>query len=366
MRKELPSRRHILKGSAALAAAAPAAFATRVLAQAPEPQAITPALVEAARKEGKLAFYTAMDIPVAERFARAFEARYPGIVVRVERSGSERVYQRIEQERGSSIHAVDVVNSADAAHFVVWKRNGWLAPYLPEEAAKHFPAAYRDPDGTHRHHRIWLCSLGYNTNLVKAEEAPKSYADLLDPKWMGRMIKAHPAYSGTIMTATFQITRELGWEYLEKLAKQKIMQVQSSTDPPKKLALGERAVMADGNDYNLIQLKEKGAPVEVVYPTEGTPIVTGPSAVFKMPPTPTPRASSTTGCTRSRPAAAGRFRRPAFGACAGDGQTRPPTARRYQAHAGRPRRRRENERGDQDALQPDLQGVTLTPAAGRK
>ena len=59
------------------------------------------------------------------------------------------------------------------------------------------------------------------------------------------------------MTATFQITRDLGWEYLEKLAKQKIMQVQSSTDPPKKLALGERAVMVDGNEYNALQIKEK-------------------------------------------------------------------------------------------------------------
>ena len=149
--------------------------------------------------------------------------------------------------------------------------------------------------------RVWLSSLGYNTNLVKAEEAPKSFADLLDPNWMGRMIKAHPAYSGTIMTATFQIARELGWEYLEKLARQKVMQVQSSTDPPKKLALGERAVMADGNDYNLIQLKEKGAPVEVVYPTEGTPIITGPSGHIRAArPIPTPRASSTTGCMRSR------------------------------------------------------------------
>ena len=51
------------------------------------------------------------------------------------------------------------------------------------------------------------------------------------------------------MTATFQIARDLGWDYLEKLAKQRIMQVQSSTDPPKKLALGERAVMVDGDDY---------------------------------------------------------------------------------------------------------------------
>ena len=278
-------RRSLLKGSAAVLAA-PAAFATRVLAQAPAAEPVTPALVEAARKEGKLAFYTAMDIPVAERFAKAFEARHSGIAVRVERSGSERLYQRIEQERGSSIFAADVVNSADAAHFIVWKRNGWLAPYVPEDVAAHIPPQHRDGEGMYVTTRIWLSSLGYNTKLVAADEAPKSFADLLDPKWMGKLIKAHPAYSGTIMTATFQIARDLGWEYFERLAGQKVMQVQSSTDPPKKLALGERAVMADGNDYNLVQLKEQGAPVEVVYPTEGTPIITGPTAVFKSAPNP--------------------------------------------------------------------------------
>jgi iron(III) transport system substrate-binding protein len=279
------SRRTVLK-HAGVVLAAPAALATRVLAQAPAAEPVTPALVEAARKEGKLAFYTAMDIPVAERFAKAFEAKYAGVAVRVERSGSERLYQRLEQERGSNILAADVVNSADAAHFIVWKRNGWLAPYVPEEVAQHFPPEYRDSEGMHVTTRIWLSSLGYNTKLVTAEEAPKSFADLLDPKWMGKLIKAHPAYSGTIMTATFQIARDLGWDYLERLARQKVMQVQSSTDPPKKLALGERAVMADGNDYNLVQLKEQGASVEVVYPTEGTPIITGPTAVFKAAPNP--------------------------------------------------------------------------------
>ena len=227
-----------------------------------------------------------MDLPVAERFAKAFETKYPGVAVRVERSGAERVFQRIAQEQASNIRVVDVVNTADAAHLIVWKRNGWLDAYVPEDVARHFPAAHRDPDGTSALTRVWLSSLGYNTNLVKPEDAPKSFADLLDPKWTGKMVKAHPAYSGTIMTATFQIARDLGWGYLEKLAKQKIMQVQSSTDPPKKLALGERAVMADGNDYNLIQLKERGQPVEVVYPAEGTPFVTGPTAIFKSAPSP--------------------------------------------------------------------------------
>jgi iron(III) transport system substrate-binding protein len=277
------SRRDILKASAATAATV---WASPLRAQAPAASPITPALVEAARKEGKLAFYTAMDLPVAERFAKAFEAKYPGITVRVERSGAERVFQRIGQEYESRIHAVDVVNSADAAHFIVWKRNEWLAPYLPEEVAQHYPKDYYDPDGLYVTTRVWLSSIGYNTSLVKPQDAPKSFADLLDPKWAGKMVKAHPSYSGTIMTATFQIVRELGWEYLEKLAKQRIMQVQSSTDPPKKLSLGERAVMADGNDYNLIQLKEQGQPVEIVYPLEGTPLVTGPSGVLKAAPNP--------------------------------------------------------------------------------
>jgi iron(III) transport system substrate-binding protein len=223
---------------------------------------------------------------VAERIAKAFEAKYPGIAMRVERSGGERIFQRLGQEYASKIHAVDVVNSSDAAHFIIWKRDGILAPFVPDDVAQHYPAEHRDPDGLFASWRIWLCVIGYNTRLVNAEEAPKSYADLLDPKWVGKIVKAHPGYSGTIMTATFQISRDIGWGFFEKLAKQKIMQVQSSADPPKKLALGERAVMADGNEYNMFQLKEKGEPVEVVYPTEGTPLIVGPSGVLKDAPNP--------------------------------------------------------------------------------
>jgi iron(III) transport system substrate-binding protein len=92
--------------------------------------------------------------------------------------------------------------------------------------------------------------IGYNTKLVKREEAPKSFADLLDPKWSGKIVKAHPGYSGTIMTATFQM-RATRLGVLREARRQKVMQVQSSADPPKKLALGERAIMADGNEYNL-------------------------------------------------------------------------------------------------------------------
>ena len=277
------SRRGLLKGSGALALGL---SATRVLAAAPPASAVTPELIAAAKKEGKVLYYTSIDLPMAEKIAKSFEAKYPGIAVRVERTGAERVFQRIGQEQASRIYSVDVVNSSDAAHFIVWKRDGILAPYVAEDVAKHYPPDHKDPDGLFASFRVMLSVIGYNTDLVKAEEAPKSFADLLDPKWKGKLIKAHPGYSGTIMTATYQITRDLGWGYLEKLAQQSVMQVQSASDPPKKLALGERAVQADGNEYNLFQLKERGRPVEPVYATEGTPLIVGPNAVFKNAPNP--------------------------------------------------------------------------------
>src|SRR5665213_3702722 len=201
------SKRDVLKGAGALGLSA---FAFRASA-APAAEAVTPALIEAAKKEGKLVFYTAMDLQFAEKLGKTFEAKFPGIAVRVERSGAERVFTRIGQEYSSNIHAVDVVNTADQAHCIVWKQNGWLEPYLPQEVAQHFDKDYYDPDGFSITTRILVSPFGINTNLVKMEEAPKSFADLLDPKWKGKMVKAHPAYSGTIMNATFEIARDLGW-----------------------------------------------------------------------------------------------------------------------------------------------------------
>ena len=278
------SRRSMLQGTGALLAGA--AFSTRVVAAAPPPEPVTPGLIEAAKKEGQVIYYTSIDLPVAEKLAKAFEARYPGIAVRVERTGAERVFQRIGQEYASNIHAVDVVNSSDAAHFIVWKRDGILARYVPVDVANFFPPEHRDVDGQFASFRVWLSIIAYNTNLVKAEEAPQSFADLLDPKWKGKIVKAHPGYSGTIMTATYQLQRDVGWGFFEQLAKQNVMQVQSSADPPKKLDLGERAVMADGNEYNIFQLQEAGRPVALVYASEGSPLIVGPNGIFKAAPNP--------------------------------------------------------------------------------
>ena len=268
------------------AAAATRCSRRRRAPAAPPPTAITPDLIAAAKKEGKVVWYTSVDLPLAEKIANAFEAKYPGIAVRVERTGAERLFQRIEQEYSSSIHAADVVNSSDASQLIIWKRDGILEPFVPEDVAKYYPPEHKDPGRTVRKLPRRTLRHGLQHQSGEGDDAPKSYADLLDPKWKGKLVKAHPGYSGTIMTATFQMARDLGWAYFEKLAQQNVMQVQSSADPPKKLELGERAVMVDGNEYNMFQLKESGKPVEIVYAAEGTPLIVGPNGLFKAAPNP--------------------------------------------------------------------------------
>jgi iron(III) transport system substrate-binding protein len=261
------------------------ALAAMALALPAMAQPTTPEMVAAAEKEGKVVWYVSVDVKVAEGVAKLFRAEYPKIPIEVERAGSERVFQRLNQEYQSNIKNVDVVNSSDASHFLFWKQQGWLAKHTPPDVQK-FAPQYKDADGTHAVWRATLSVAGYNTTLVPEKDAPKSYADLLDPKWKGKMAKSHPNYSGTSLTGTYALTKALGWDYLEKLSKQGVQQLQSTTATPKSIASGERAVMVDGNEYNMfIELKNK-SPVKIIYPAEGTPFVTSPSAVMAQAPHP--------------------------------------------------------------------------------
>ncbi len=269
-----------------LVAFALVAWCGPAIAAAPPPYAVTPQLIEAAKKEKAVVYYTSLDLEVAEKLSAAFQQRYPGIRVQVERAGSERVFQRIGQEYSAGIHAVDAVDTSDAVHFAYLKRKGWLLAAVPEDVAKFWPAEMRDVDGTYAAFRGDLSVIAYNTKLVAPADAPKSFADLLLPKWKGRLVKGHPGYSGTIMTATYALSKALGWDYFAKLGKQNVMQVQSSTDPPKKLAQGERAVQVDGNEYVVVQQQRAGVPLTIVYAAEGTPLVVGYAATMKFAPHP--------------------------------------------------------------------------------
>ena len=241
--------------------------------------------LEAARKEGKVVWYTSLVLPSAERVAKLFETAYPDVKVEVHRTGSQRILQRVMQELQANIKNVDVVHTSDAGHYVLLKEKKLLAKYTPA-GVDAFPAGFKDKDGYYHGLRATVNAITYNTKMVSAAEAPKTWKDLLDPKWKGKMVTAHPGYSGVIATHVLALVHLHGWDYFKQLAQNQLMLVQSANDPSTVVASGERVVSANRGDYSAYQLKKKGNPIEIVYPKEGVPLVVSPTAITSFAPHP--------------------------------------------------------------------------------
>jgi iron(III) transport system substrate-binding protein len=249
------------------------------------PAAAQDARVDAAKKEGKVVWYTSLALPTAERVAKLFEAAYPGIKVEVHRTGSQRILQRVMQELQANLKLVDVIHTSDAGHFVLLKEKKLLMKYTPA-GVDAFPAGFKDKDSYYYTLRATVNVIAYNTKLVPAAEAPKGWKDLLDPKWKGKLVTAHPGYSGVISTHVLALVHLHGWDYFKQLAQNKLMLVQSAVDPAGVIASGERQVAVNGGDYYYYQMKKKGNPIEVVYPKEGVPLVVSPTAIASFAPHP--------------------------------------------------------------------------------
>jgi len=241
--------------------------------------------LEAARKEGKVVWYTSLALSSSEKVAKLFETAYPGVKVEVHRTGSQRILQRMMQELSSNIRNVDVVHTSDAGHYVLLKEKKLLMRYTPA-GAEVFAPGFKDRDGFHYGLRATVNVIAYNTKMIAAAEAPRTWKDLLDPKWRGRLVTAHPGYSGVIATHVLALVHLNGWDYFKTLAQNKPMLVQSAVDPSGIVASGERPVAVNGGDYTFYQTKKKGNPVEIVYPKEGVPLVVSPSAITSFAPHP--------------------------------------------------------------------------------
>jgi iron(III) transport system substrate-binding protein len=249
------------------------------------PAAAQDARLEAARKEGKVVWYTSLALPSAEKVAKLFETAHPGIKVEVHRTGSQRILQRVMQELQANIKNVDVVHTSDAGHYVLLKDRKLLAKYTPA-GVEGFPAGFKDRDGYWYGLRATVNAIAYNTKAVPAAEAPRSWKDLLDPRWKGKLVTAHPGYSGVIATHVLALVHLHGWDYFKALAQNRLMLVQSAVDPAGVVASGERLVAVNGGDYTFYQTKKKGNPIEIVYPKEGVPLVVSPTAITAFAPHP--------------------------------------------------------------------------------
>ena len=238
------------------------------------------AMIQTARKEGTVAWYTSLAIPSSTSIAQAFKTKYTGIDVEVHRTGSQRVLQRVMQEASSGIKNADVIHTSDAGHFVLLRDKGLLLQYTPK-GVENFPAGFKDKNGFYFGMGATLSVIAYNPKIVLEKDAPHSWKDLLNSKWNGKMVSAHPGYSGIIMTHVLALVNLYGWDYFRDLAKNKLHLVQSANDPAGIVASGERPVGVNGAEYFYYKTQKQGNPIKIVYPKEGIPLVVSPVAIAK-------------------------------------------------------------------------------------
>jgi iron(III) transport system substrate-binding protein len=239
------------------------------------------ALQEAAKKDGELTWYVAhYTSEAAEELGSVFTKLY-GIKVNVVRTTAQVAYQRLTQDIKNGQTNCDVFSSTDIGHYVRLKAQGQLEKFTPETAAK-AAEQFRglDPDGYYHTTSGGFVLISYNTAKVKAEDVPKKWTDLLDPKWKGKVSTGHPAFSGYVGTWVLQMKLLYGWDYFKKLEKNKPQIGRSINDTVTALNAGEREVAA-GADGSTMFSAERGNPLSIRYPDDGAVLLISPSAVVK-------------------------------------------------------------------------------------
>lgn len=279
------TKREFLVTTAAAAAAVAAGTRAAVAQDLPSHER---ELYEAAKKEGEITWYSGqLNAETGEAVGRAFTERYPGIKVNVVRSTSQVAYQRLSQDMRAGIAQCDIFSSTDYGHYSALKKESRLTQFRPKNADGMIEAVRAgDPEGYFQIYYLGLYLLGHNTQKVSEADAPKTWKDLLDPKWKNQLAVGHPAYSGAIGTLGVWLRKTYGEGYFKDLEKNKPQIGRSSQDPVTLMNAGERNVGVGIPSATTLLSISRGNPLKLIYPTDGTLAVPSPTGIPKNAPHP--------------------------------------------------------------------------------
>lgn len=246
------------------------------------------ALEAAARKEGPMTWYISFyGQEPADRAAAAFAQAYPGLKVIPIRTTTGAAFQRLQQDFKAGMAVASVASlSGVGGYYDILMREGRLAKYVPETASQLAPAMkptivpeYLYPIGA------GTVAIGYNKAKVKPEDVPKTWKDLTDPKWKGKLALSHPAFSGFDAAWVVVMNKQHGWSYFDALQKNAPLVQRSTFDALTALNSGERLV-APMPDTTVLDSAAKGNAVDVSFPSDGSVLIVGYTAILANAPQP--------------------------------------------------------------------------------
>lgn len=264
------SRRVVMSGLAALTlSAAPA------LAQVDE---------AAAKKEGKVVWYTSTPMAQASAIAKAFETE-TGIKVELFRSGGSAVLRRFLQETGAGRIAVDMLTTSDPAAFASMARKGTFVPYKPKNFDK-LPAEARAEDGAFFAQRLNIMTNYLRGDRVAEADIPKTWTELTNPKYNGKLVMTDPSFTSLQLSVVGMMSKNNGWGFYEKLAANKVMIVQGNEQVSDMIKRGERAIAVGALDSYAAEDRKEGHNIKTLFPSDGVFIIPSPTAIVKGSPNP--------------------------------------------------------------------------------
>jgi iron(III) transport system substrate-binding protein len=271
-----PTRRTLLTAAAALASPIGGLSARNAFAQAPARAPtkvldfLTYADVAKAEQEGAFVFYCHENEAGTAAIAEAFGKDFPKIKTSYVRAQTGALYNKISTERAAGRFDVDILQLSDLAPALDFQKKGGYAVYHSPEAGGYKPEYLSNPAGSFFWTGVTFGGLAYSTAKVRPEEAPKSWKDLLDPKWRNAM-SCKISSSGLQFVQWYELRKLYGDEYWQAFAKQRPRGFDSRVQLFDRLAKGDDKVCALAEYAAYVLYKEKGAAIEFVAPEDGLP-----------------------------------------------------------------------------------------------
>lgn len=238
----------------------------------------------AAKKEGKVVWYTSTPIETAQKIVKLFEAE-TGIKVEMFRSGGSAIVRRFMQEQQAGRLAADVMTTSDPAATASLARSGTFVAFKPRNFDKVIEEG-RDKDGYFVAQRLNLMTIYARSDKVAAADLPKTWSDLPKAQYKGKLIMTDPSFTALQLMVVGMISKTTGWGFYEKLRANDIMIVQGNQQVSDNIKRGERLIAVGALDSYAADERRAGHAIVTILPSDGTFVIPAPTAIIKGSPNP--------------------------------------------------------------------------------